>query len=89
MSLTKEQKMEIAHNFARTAGDTGSPEVQIALFTKQIELITEHLKLHKKDLHSRRGLLKQVNARRSLLDYLKRKNEQRYHTIIQRLGLRR
>jgi small subunit ribosomal protein S15 len=69
--------------------DTGSPEVQIAIFTEQIKRLTEHLKLHKKDEHSRRGLLKMVSKRRSLLDYLARKNRERYEEVVKKLGLRR
>ena len=78
----------IADN-ARGANDTGSPEVQVALLTGRIEQLTEHFKTHKKDHHSRRGLLKLVNRRRSLLDYLKRKDNERYKALIEKLGLRR
>jgi small subunit ribosomal protein S15 len=78
----------IADN-ARGANDTGSPEVQVALLTARIEQLTEHFKAHKKDHHSRRGLLQLVNRRRSLLDYLKRKDNERYKSLIEKLGLRR
>ena len=78
----------IADN-ARGANDTGSPEVQVALLTARIEQLTEHFKTHKKDHHSRRGLLQLVNRRRSLLDYLKRKDNERYKGLIEKLGLRR
>ena len=78
----------IADN-ARGANDTGSPEVQVALLTARIEQLTEHFKTHKKDHHSRRGLLQLVNRRRSLLDYLKRKDNERYKALIEKLGLRR
>ncbi len=78
----------IADN-ARGQGDTGSPEVQVALLTARIELLTGHFKVHKKDHHSRRGLLQMVNSRRSLLDYLKRKDVERYKALIEKLGLRR
>lgn len=78
----------IADN-ARGANDTGSPEVQVALLTGRIEQLTEHFKIHKKDHHSRRGLLQLVNQRRSLLDYLKRKDNDRYKALIEKLGLRR
>ena len=87
--LTAEQKKEIIAQYAVHEGDTGSPEVQIAILSKRIALLTEHLKEHKKDHHSRRGLLKMVNQRRKLLDYLKRKDLQRYQALISRLGLRR
>ncbi|MCS4504659.1 30S ribosomal protein S15 [wastewater metagenome] len=88
-SLSAEQKHEIVKDFARTEGDTGSPEVQIALLTARIQHLTEHFQTHKQDHHSRRGLLKLVNQRRKLLDYVKRKNRERYQTIIERLGLRK
>ena len=78
----------IADN-ARGANDTGSPEVQVALLTARITMLTEHFKTHKKDHHSRRGLLQLVNRRRSLLDYLKKKDNERYKTLIEKLGLRR
>ncbi|WP_435103962.1 30S ribosomal protein S15 [Arhodomonas sp. AD133] len=89
MSLTAERKQEIVKDFARTDGDTGSPEVQIALLTARIEHLTQHFATHKQDHHSRRGLLKLVNQRRKLLDYLKRKSRERYQTVIERLGLRK
>lgn len=80
---------QIITNFARGANDTGSPEVQVALLSARIEQLTEHFKTHKQDHHSRRGLLKMVNTRRSLLAYLKGKDVERYKTLIERLGLRR
>lgn len=89
MSVTPNRKTEIIKDFAVGEGDTGSPEVQVAILTERIVNLTEHFKTHKKDNHSRRGLLKMVNQRRNLLDYLKRKNEQRYRTLIKRLGLRK
>ncbi len=89
MSLSAEQKQEIVTDFRRTQGDTGSPEVQIALLTARIQHLTEHFSVHKQDHHSRRGLLKLVNHRRKLLDYLKRKERERYQRIIERLGLRK
>ncbi|EAR20859.1 30S ribosomal protein S15 [Nitrococcus mobilis] len=89
MSLSAEQKQEIVEGFQRTQGDTGSPEVQIALLTARIQHLTEHFSVHKQDHHSRRGLLKLVNHRRKLLDYLKRKERERYQRIIERLGLRK
>ncbi|MCO6440635.1 MAG: 30S ribosomal protein S15 [Nitrococcus mobilis] len=89
MSLSAEQKQEIVADFRRTQGDTGSPEVQIALLTARIQHLTEHFSVHKQDHHSRRGLLKLVNHRRKLLDYLKRKERERYQRIIERLGLRK
>ena len=82
-------KQEIIEKYALHEGDTGSPEVQIALLTDRINHLNEHLKIHKKDNHSRRGLLALVSQRRSLLDYLKRKDEARYQTLIEKLGLRR
>jgi small subunit ribosomal protein S15 len=87
--LTPERKKEIVENFKLHPSDTGSPEVQIALLSERITYLTEHFKVHKKDYHSRRGLLKLVGQRRQLLNYLKRKNIDRYNTIIERLGLRR
>ncbi len=87
--LTTEQRQEIINNYQRGENDTGSPEVQVALLTARIQYLTEHFKTHKKDLHSRRGLLKLVNQRRKLLGYLKKKDEQRYKDLIKRLGLRR
>ena len=89
MSLTAEKKREIVKDFQRSEGDTGSPEVQVALLTARIQHLTGHFATHKKDHHSRRGLLKLVNQRRSLLDYLKRSDRERYQTVIERLGLRK
>ncbi|NRA30448.1 MAG: 30S ribosomal protein S15 [Parvularculaceae bacterium] len=89
MSITAERKEALIKEFATQEGDTGSPEVQVAILTERINNLTEHFKEHKKDNHSRRGLLKMVSQRRNLLDYVKRKNEERYQTIISRLGLRR
>lgn len=89
MSLNTEQKQGIVNDFRRTEGDTGSPEVQIALLTGRIQYLTEHFSVHKQDHHSRRGLLKLVNQRRKLLDYLKRKDRERYQRVIERLGLRK
>lgn len=89
MSLTAQEKEAIVSEFARGAGDTGSPEVQIALLTKNIEGLQAHFKEHSKDHHSRRGLIRMVNQRRKLLDYLKRKNVSRYAELIGQLGLRR
>ncbi len=89
MSITAEKKQELIGEFATKAGDTGSPEVQVAILTERIRNLTEHLQTHKKDFHSRRGLLIMVGLRRRLLDYTKRKNQERYQTLIERLGLRR
>jgi len=89
MGLPKQQKHEVIQNYARHEGDTGSPEVQIALLTTRIEQLTEHLKVHKHDEHSRRGLLKLVGQRRRHLKYLSNKNPESYRALIQRLGLRR
>ena len=89
MSITPERKQELIEEYAREKGDTGSPEVQVAILTERIRNLTEHFKTHKKDNHSRRGLLKLVSNRRKLLDYLKRKDEARYQELIRRLGLRR
>mgnify|MGYP003962866783 CR=1 FL=1 len=89
MSITAERKQELITEYATKAGDTGSPEVQVAVLTERILNLTEHLKTHKKDFHSRRGLLIMVGQRRRLLDYTKRKNLKRYETLIERLGLRR
>jgi small subunit ribosomal protein S15 len=89
MSITPERKTALIKDNATKANDTGSPEVQIAILTERINDLTEHFKMHKKDNHSRRGLLKMVSQRRQLLDYVKRKNEQRYQTIIDKLGIRR
>ena len=87
--MTKERKQEIITTYKREEKDTGSPEVQIALLTERINELTEHLKEHKKDNHSRRGLLKMVGARRSLLKYLSDKDVQRYRDIVEKLGLRK
>lgn len=89
MSITAERKQELIKEFAQNEGDTGSPEVQVAILTDRINTLTEHFKSHKKDNHSRRGLLQMVNKRRSLLAYLKRKDESRYADLIKRLGLRK
>ena len=89
MSITAEDKQRLMKEYATKAGDTGSPEVQVAVLTTRIAALTEHFKTHKKDNHSRRGLLKLVAQRRKLLDYLKRKEEARYQDLIQRLGIRR
>ncbi len=89
MALTKEKKSEIITNNQVSEADTGSSEVQIALLTERLNYLTEHFKEHKKDHHSRRGLIKIVNRRRKLLDYLKREDLNRYQTIIQQLGIRR
>ena len=89
MSITLERKAELMKEYATGESDTGSPEVQVAILTERITNLTEHFKGHKKDNHSRRGLLKMVSQRRRLLDYLKSKEEQRYQTLIQRLGIRR
>jgi small subunit ribosomal protein S15 len=89
MSITQERKQEVITDFATVAGDTGSPEVQVAILTERITNLTEHLKMHKKDFASRRGLLMMVGQRRRLLDYLRRKEQSRYLTLIERLGLRR
>lgn len=87
--LNLEKKAEIIEKFQTHEGDTGSPEVQIAILTERINYLTEHLKVHKKDHHSRRGLLKMVGQRRGLLNYLYKKDIQRYRSIIERLGLRK
>jgi small subunit ribosomal protein S15 len=89
MSLTVERKQQLIKDNATKPGDTGSPEVQIALLTERINQLTEHFKTHKKDNHSRRGLLKMVSQRRRLLDYVKRKDEGRYQRVIDKLGIRR
>ena len=89
MSVTAERKQELIKDFATQDGDTGSPEVQVAILTERINNLTGHFKDHGKDNHSRRGLLVMVNKRRSLLDYLKRKDEVRYKTLIERLKLRK
>jgi small subunit ribosomal protein S15 len=89
MSITAERKNALLKEFAQKAGDTGSPEVQVAILTERINNLTGHFKSHTKDNHSRRGLLKMVSQRRSLLDYVKKKDEARYRTLIERLGIRR
>lgn len=89
MSITAERKAALIKEYGTAEGDTGSPEVQVAILTERITNLTEHFKGHKKDNHSRRGLLKLVSTRRSLLDYVKKKDEERYRTLIQRLGIRR
>ncbi|MHB9053481.1 MAG: 30S ribosomal protein S15 [Thermoleophilia bacterium] len=89
MTLSKENKESVIGKFGSTSGDTGSPEVQIALLTERINGLTEHLKTHKKDHHSRRGLLKMVGKRRRLLTYLQDKNVNRYRTLVKELGLRK
>ena len=87
--LARETKEEIVNSFKTHTGDTGSPQVQVALLTRRINDLTEHFRTHKKDNHSRRGLLKMVSQRRSMLDYLKRRDIEAYHDLINRLGLRR
>jgi small subunit ribosomal protein S15 len=87
--LSKEEKSQIVEQYGKHSADTGSPEVQIAILTKQINMLTEHLKVHKKDHHSRRGLLKMVGQRRRLLNYVQSKDVERYRSIIQSLGLRK
>ncbi len=87
--ITKEKKAEIIKTYGLSEGDTGSPEVQVAILTYRISTLTEHLKEHHKDHHSRRGLLKMVGHRRNLLNYLKKKDIERYRTIIGKLGLRK
>jgi small subunit ribosomal protein S15 len=89
MSITPARKEELIKEYATKEGDTGSPEVQVAILTERISNLTEHFKDHKKDNHSRRGLLKMVSQRRKLLDYVKDRNEPRYRDLIQRLGIRR
>ena len=89
MSITAERKAEVIKDNAREKGDTGSPEVQVAILTDRINTLTEHFKAHHKDNHSRRGLLMMVNKRRSLLAYLKKKDVERYNALIQKLGLRK
>lgn len=89
MALSNAQKAEIVQDYQRGGADTGSPEVQVALLTNRINDLQSHFAAHKHDHHSRRGLLKMVNQRRKLLDYLKRKNIERYQDLIKRLGLRR
>jgi small subunit ribosomal protein S15 len=87
--LTHERKQEVIRTFKQTAMDTGSPEVQIALLTERVNYLTEHFKMHVDDHHSRRGLLKLVGQRRRLLEYLKKKDANRYKTIVEKLGLRK
>ena len=89
MSVTPERKQELIKEYAKTSNDTGSPEVQIAILTERISNLTEHFKTHKKDNHSRRGLLKMVSQRRRLLDYVKSVDDGRYQTVIKSLGIRR
>lgn len=89
MSLTLERKTEIIENYRTHSSDTGSPEVQIAILSEKISYLTDHFKVHAKDHHSRRGLLRMVGRRRRLLDYLKDKDVARYRTIIERLGIRK
>ena len=89
MSLTTERKAEVIKANATKAGDTGSPEVQVAILSERINTLTDHFKAHTKDNHSRRGLLKMVSTRRSLLDYLRKKDEARYKALIEKLGIRR
>lgn len=89
MSITAEKKQEVIKDNAQAKNDTGSPEVQVAILTERINSLSEHMKTHKKDFHSRRGLLAMVAKRRKLLDYLKRKDEARYTALIKKLGLRR
>jgi small subunit ribosomal protein S15 len=89
MSITAERKQEVIKEHGRGSEDTGSPEVQVAILTSRIQTLTEHFKTHAKDNHSRRGLLMMVNKRRSLLDYLRREDEQRYTDLIAKLGLRK
>ena len=89
MSITAERKQEVIKDYALHEGDTGSPEVQVAVLSERIANLTEHLKTHKKDFHSRRGLLMMVGQRRRLLDYVKRAEVKRYKRLVERLGLRR
>ena len=89
MSITAERKQAVITDYATKPGDTGSPEVQVAILTERITNLTEHFKLHAKDNHSRRGLLKMVSQRRQLLDYVKKGDEPRYKALIERLGIRR
>jgi small subunit ribosomal protein S15 len=89
MSITTDRTKELVDEFSKKAGDTGSPEVQIAILTERISNLTEHFKEHKKDNHSRRGLLKMVSKRRRLLDYLRGKDQSRYEDVIKRLGIRK
>ena len=87
--MTKERKLEVINTYKKDEKDTGSPEVQIALLTERINELTEHLKIHKKDNHSRRGLLKMVGKRRGLLNYLSKKDVERYRTVVEKLGIRK
>ena len=89
MSITPERKLELIKEYGTNNGDTGSPEVQVAILTERIRNLTEHFQSHKKDNHSRRGLLKMVSQRRKLLDYVKSQQEERYQDLIKRLGIRR
>tara|TARA_A100001011_G_scaffold336607_1_gene366251 strand:+ start:387 stop:656 length:270 start_codon:yes stop_codon:yes gene_type:complete len=89
MSIAKDSKSKVISEFANSKEDTGSAEVQVAILTTRITTLTEHFKVHKKDNHSRRGLLKMVSRRRKLLDYVKSKDDQRYRNLIERLGIRR
>ena len=89
MSLQSSRKAELIKSYATKSGDTGSPEVQVAILSERITALTEHFKTHVKDNHSRRGLLKLVSQRRQLLDYLRRTNETRYRALIDKLGIRR
>jgi len=89
MSITTDRKAEVIKSFALKAGDTGSPEVQVAILSERINNLTEHFKTHSKDNHSRRGLLKLVSQRRQLLDYIKKGDEARYKSLIERLNIRR
>lgn len=89
MSITAERKTALVKEYATKAGDTGSPEVQVAILTERIANLTGHFKTHAKDNHSRRGLLKLVSQRRQLLDYVKKRDEPRYRSLIERLGIRR
>ena len=89
MSITTDRKAELIKTYAQGSGDTGSPEVQVAILTERIANLTNHFKSHVKDNHSRRGLLKMVSQRRTLLDYVKKSDEARYKTLIERLGIRR
>ncbi len=89
MSITSDKKTEIINEFAIKTGDTGSPEVQVAILTERISNLTEHFKEHKKDVHSRRGLLMLVNKRRRMLNYLRKNDFERYENVIQRLGIRK
>ncbi len=89
MSITAERKQALIQEYATKAGDTGSPEVQVAILTERISNLTDHFKSHAKDNHSRRGLLKLVSQRRQLLDYVKKNDDARYRTLIERLGIRR